>query len=437
MALKIGRVGIDVSLRNPGSLQWKGDVVQIEGHMIATSAADLEAIREQLLGYATNGDEPCVPVSFDTDATVNGFYTIAEEPEVASARSSYATGGFLYPYRVALRRVPRFASPFFESSVLITNKVSTAGGVGGVAMIGLPGGYYNFLEQIGSTNNVYPLAAGFTRSSEDGNLDIAGVYQIGVGSTGNLSGRNIIRYGVSAANYYLGGCKLSFGSPLRVVTAPQTATGSTAWSMSNGVLKASSVAGTGDIDIGFWGGSYRTKRYRILTSGNSGTYTALPAPSSVQVVKVSTHVNTIRLFYSLTNAVYASGNQYLDLTLRRGSPTLEGVFTRTDVNWYSGSPGVRLAMATAEAATAGTGYIWATTQDGANLKYVILACPTAVSSDLVNGSLTFASAVTPKVAFGFSAVVDPATTGASAPNRIGDISTAFFTEVAESIQVVS
>jgi len=101
--------------------------------------------------------------------------------------------------------------------------------------------------------------------------------------------------------------------------------------------------------------------------------------NTVQIIKNYPECGTLR-FSSQANTD-GSGRLIFDVSLRRGSRYFSLV-----VSSYGTADEIHIERTTAEAATAGTGYIVATTNDSEGNKY-ILGSPNTITNDLTNGGI--------------------------------------------------
>ena len=137
-AWTVGRVSLDDGLApNPG-MSWDGDVMSLSGQLIGATQAAVTALRDQVRGLVDNRDEPTVPVTWEDDATIDGFYRVLGGKVGAVSGAAYSS--FWFEFDLTLERVPGWQSPIAEvlrRGALRTNSISYTNDV---ATTGLPGG---------------------------------------------------------------------------------------------------------------------------------------------------------------------------------------------------------------------------------------------------------------------------------------------------------
>lgn len=438
MTLKIGRFGSDIAVNNPGSASWDGGSLALSGVFVASSLEDAAALRDQLEGHVNNADEPFVPVNLDSvDPRLSGFYVV-EDAKVDATKVSLAQAGvtkFAYQYSVKLRPVPKFASPLFESLIAPVQKNSLGFGT---FIVGLPVGAYSPITYNLDLGGVVssPSATSALRASADG----GSVYVID-GVLAALFNTNYvwsISWGVPFGTYYSGSCAISAGPNLRAV-AGQDAPNYTQWRISNGLVRVTYVPSSSDIDVSHWdGATWDTKRYRFWCDS-----TQLPAWKQWQILRNSAECSTIRLFAGAGGSVAA---RYVDLTLRRGSMIVEGIFTRLD-GVSAGSINVQVGLVTPEASANAIGFttvnmgVKASGTDAQSNRYVLFGgystgTTPALSIDTANSRISIAETGTVRpLPFGITSLVNYATV--AAPNREADLASQFTADTAEMVAVIS
>lgn len=71
MTISVGRLTLD----NPSEIEFDGRGLRLSGWLSGTSRAGVAALRESLLGYVDNPDEPAVTIMWTDDQYFNGWYT--------------------------------------------------------------------------------------------------------------------------------------------------------------------------------------------------------------------------------------------------------------------------------------------------------------------------------------------------------------------------
>lgn len=197
--------------------------------------ANADAMRQNLIGLANNSDEPVIPVHWDEDPAIDGYYAV-ESVQVSPGLFYLDTGEASAVVR--LRRVAGgYGSPTIET--FVTSRVAT--------------------NAHGVSAPDRPLIAAF-RVEDDWEVDLSGLPPFGLESYVNsgetttlyfantLPATGFLRSGVPPLNFYQGtnACRFGFASSgLALVgrQVPRTAAGD--WSITNGIV---TLECTGDND---------------------------------------------------------------------------------------------------------------------------------------------------------------------------------------------
>lgn len=152
----------------------------------------------------------------------------------------------------------------------------------------------------------------------------------------------------------------------------------TGWELSNSLVRVKPLNSGGVLEVSCWsGGAWQTKAWDLLVNGVSiGTVNA------VTVLRNQYDTVVVRLLES-----QAPGRVTIDLLMRRGSRFVE-VYVQAEF-----SSTLKLVRASTEAGTAGTGYVAATSNDGASNRYIIGSAKT-FTADTTIGGISVSSAVT-------------------------------------------
>jgi hypothetical protein len=150
------------------------------------------------------------------------------------------------------------------------------------------------------------------------------------------------------------------------------------WNLNNALVRVQPLASNGVLQVAAWtGGAWQNISWDILSGG-----TTLGAPTSCTVLRNECELAVVRLLWT-----QAPGRITVDLTLRRGSRFVEvyvqGEFSATLV----------IQCFTAQAGTAGTGYVSATANDGAGNRYIVGSAKTFANL-LTQGGISLASTTT-------------------------------------------
>lgn len=369
MTATIGRVGSDISLADFESWTQSGDRATITGKLTNGTQSDLNALRQQLLGYADNYDEEVIPVTWSTDARADGFYrvlsvSVDDDPTWRATKAM--------PYRVELERVAGFAAPIFESVLLGALRVNAAGIATGtsVAWHAVPNETYYY-----KTNGATVTTA--TRTGADGVL----LFLTG-GS--NVLYDSISRWAVPPASYYKNAAKIEIGTTLRTVVGAQIDNLPANWRLSNGLVRVTATGAGGSFSVAHYDGTQWDTAKDFGVGYYAGFFTGLGVWQTVSVLRNSPEVCTLRLTSTVT--LHTDVEYTVDISLRRGSRTVEGVI--------GGTAAGMIGVATPEAATALTGGIRATANDASGNRYV-LAIAGTTTNDLVNGTVRQSAGAAP------------------------------------------
>lgn len=216
-----------------------------------------------------------------------------------------------------------------------------------------------------SAGSTLPLVVG--RTGTDGVMTVYRTLAVGVHP----------RWGTTAANALLGRVRLvdALGRERVATQAPLEPTG---WHMHNGLVRVEVSASTGNLVLGHWSGSaWQDKEFVVQHS--TGPAVPMGVPDYLSVLRNDLECVAVRLTKSLN-----PGRVTVDVTLRRGSRLVE-----LYVQHQFGTT-LKLVRATAEATTASTGYLRATTADANGHRFVMGSTRTFVA-DNVNGGLSRAA----------------------------------------------
>ena len=206
-------------------------------------------------------------------------------------------------------------------------------------------------------------------------------------------------FDVSPANYYNGHCTIRSGTTLRRVIGARMKSLPANWEICNGLLRITPLANS-KLQVEIYNGAAweETKSVQICVNGSMTTnfFSGSSAWGDVSVLRNSPECVSIRLIPGYSGGSQFAGH-HIDLSLQRGRYFLD-VFVMAD---FGGLQGFGLGMTTAEAATAITGGIRATSNDAAGNRYVI-AVSQAATNDLTQGAVVkTASATSSNCMIGF------------------------------------
>jgi hypothetical protein len=353
--MQVGRL----SLRENDSVDFS---IKDDGQTVVLSLEGQESVDR--LGYTSTKkrlddiaalNRTFVPVTFSHKAELNGYYRVASV--TGTSRSWMPESKNIVPWTMTMERVgypneinieSRLSGPITRANDhTATGKRWQAPPVG------------HFAYAAGSTTPLF-----VTRTSADGS--ILAYY--------NLPQSINPRWAATVSNYLLGRVRFqdSDGTERTALSAPA---GPTGWTLSNGLVRLQLNASTGVFEVSAWtGGAWQMKGWELFHS--TGPAVTLGVPSAVVVLRNDFEVGTVRIVKTLS-----PGRVTVDFTLRRGSRFLE-----IYVQHLFGTT-LKLVRSAVEASSASTGYIKATSADGAGNKFV-LGSARSFTADNVNGGIS-------------------------------------------------
>jgi hypothetical protein len=228
MTLTVGRC---TDLRPaPRSPSRSSRSVTVTGTVLATSIDDLTARRDQLLGLANNVDDPVVPVTWSTDPSIDGFYSVNR----VSVEQIGTTDSARARFAIELEEIDGRTAPLVEadaSAVVRTNGCGATDGEPTVVALA----YHSSASTYEGTG-----AGLIARSGEDGDVYLG---------LRTAPFTEVYSAFPSIANRYAGTCKIEvkYGStwyPVVGQQVPASAAGN--WRISNGLVRLSYSPYTGD-----------------------------------------------------------------------------------------------------------------------------------------------------------------------------------------------
>ena len=318
--LRVGRIPFE--LEAVDRLQVQGTGVSLSAKVVESSGMAGWVAAEALAAYHESPDEPFVPVVWDAQPHVTGFYH-PRSVSLTGARGMAPQG--VWDVELELERVQGFSAPRFESRLLGATREGYSGTT--YHWHALPDAATGY-EQGSITPTMYGRPceppAGFVESR---GLTIFRDYAL----------RNsTVDFYVPPSDWYLGAPSLEVDG--RLVVGRQVRQ-SQRWTLSNGVLRLHSNPGMSTVTMERWDGvrwvlvgDWTAGRYE----GIAGGWLPLAAPHALTVLHNSAQLVSIRL--SVDAASMYPGSRFvvdLDLSLRRGSAFAEVTLSTRGAYWWS------------------------------------------------------------------------------------------------------
>lgn len=417
MTITLGRVGTDISLVDPQRWDRDGNTVTLSGWASNASVANATTLTEQLLGLADNPDEPVIACTWTYESWFDGYYRVRSvavpgDPERAPLGD--------FRYTIVLERVADGASPTIDVSLLgalRTNGNSvTTGRANSWAPSAMQGGYARGgVFTIGTASVAYNQSGSAqSRTTETG--AVISVQTTGASAVSNAYGN----FDVGVSDYYDGHCTIRSGTVLRRVVGSRMKTLPVNWEVSNGLIRVTPGAtSTLTLEV-FDGSAWEDSKSFMFTHGSatSNQFAASTGWGDVSVVRNSPECVSIRLRPGFTGG-HSNAAYHLDVTLQRGRYFAD-ITVVGDTDPTSAGTAYGFGCVTAEAATAITGGIRATSNDAAGNRYVLAtASPSgATTNNLTQGHVS--NAALTNVAT-FMVGYELAGSGSAAPNTAQNI----------------
>lgn len=374
--IQIGRVGGDVTFdRGPATAAWQGDRLTLTGHLQASSTANQQALRQQLLGHADNPDEPVIPIIWPYDTDVTGFYRV-----LGVGVELFQKPSEVVAFDLSLERVPGYQAPLFElwSRGTVRVNAHSITSTEATPWIGLPDG----------AMGISPHDADLRVYEIDGELGDAFYFDGGVGADQTWFYDKTTSFYLPAANYYDAAATLEVNG--NVVVGEQIINDPLDVVLTNGLL--SIVFTSGNLTVSVWTGAAMEEVGTFWASEGS-SFSTFATPRAVTALRNSPEVVSIRLNHDLppTQGSALSNSAVVDLTLRRGARYVEG-FTAVPV---AANLGVA-ATASVVGNGTGTGITGGIMRDGAdaNGNTWVMSSPIAHTEDLTTGQIGIYSTAT-------------------------------------------
>lgn len=389
MTTTIGRVGRgNITMDGISSWKMSGRRVTLEGVLHANNAtnsimpgdaalAEVLAERQRLMGYVGNFDEPVVPITWDCDSTVEGFYRILGA-EVGFNNNSLRTG--IFPFTVEAEQVVGYAAPQFEAIITGTS-LANVHGITGVSWFTFPQAVTEqFFRNpiLGQGCRVNEL-----RTTATGVLNFTDCNELYVGS---------LLYYLRPADFYIGTCSFKQGDPLELTVGTQILDTPYDWEMSNSLLRVRPSPTQGRLLIAWYDGTqWETEKQFTIVGDEPPNPVMLPLRAgeakqfnTVSILRNSPEMCVIRLSLGFPDYGIEASRTFMDLSLRRGDRSLR-VILQNQPDYFPNKWEIRRSEA--EAATLITGAIRATSNDAGGNRYLIMT-PGTFTTDLTQGQVS-------------------------------------------------
>lgn len=327
MTFTIGRVGDSVALDEMSGWQERSDgTVDLQGWLQGSTVADVEVLRDQLLGLVGSLDEPMVPVTVGHDDTRDGWYRVLDA-EVEHDLGATPTSG-ARRWRATIRRSPWWDQPRLEvrrDGGVVTNvhSITTSTHTG---FIGIPTA--GVAIDSGTDTGSLTLA---TRVAETGSMRL-----ITGSGTGAALYNTVVSYDCPLANIYDGAATVEVnvggGTYRPVIGRPVRREYATAWRLNNGLLRVSwDTTNHGLIVSGYISGAWEANPESFLLTDTDAHNAVGLDPIAWSVLRNDPAMALIRLLFS-----YNSGASRIiwDVGIRRGDRNcINVVKSRTSAKW--------------------------------------------------------------------------------------------------------
>lgn len=324
MTFTLGRANLGIV----SSLDLSGDSLSVAGRLgTGLSFAQAQRLRQQLAGLTSAGRDLVVPVTYTHDSTVDGFYRVEDVNVEAGPGGKLLT---FWPWSARLTRVSGYAAPLFESVLVSTVRDNDHGyvapgetGTDVRPWLGIPPGFDDFSGAIRTGQ-----LEGGERDSQTGTVTVY--------VDPDMVGEQVRQWGVAPSDWYGGAAtvRVSAGTIVgrQTVNAPDTV------SLDNGIVRvqATESGGVLVLAVSGWTGAVWSGLGSgwVLRHHDDGDPAFAPRmlefPSSVSVLWNRPEVASVRLSGrrlqdSTLSGLVPDGRYDLDLSVRRGSRTIDGV----------------------------------------------------------------------------------------------------------------
>lgn len=369
----------------------------VTGHVTASGPVAFQVAMAQFMGIINNPDEQAVAVVPSQDSSRTGYYRVLDGHLDLSPSS---LRNYSAPARLSLEALPSRYTPLIESRIYGTLRVNDHSIAKGTTVPW-------WASPIDATMD-YTSTTTATRAGESGSV------KVGYNTSGATYYDDTFGWQCLAADYYDGAAVLEVTSDgVTWVRLPGLRTGAASaasaygWRLNNGLVRVVYGGSAGTLSVQHYISSawVTAKTYKI-TYSSSGT--AIGDWKAISILRNDPACVTIRLSAELSSTYPAQVN--VDVSLRRGALWIDCVATKdSSVVSVTGTE-LGVFRTSAEAATAHTSGIHATSADAAGHKYILTTSKTK-TNDLTNGGMYVATSVQ---VFPFMIGYEPS--GASGPD---------------------
>ncbi|MET8826105.1 hypothetical protein ABZX40_13615 [Streptomyces sp. NPDC004610] len=320
----------------------------------------------------------CIPVTFTDKPERSGYYTVKSS---GATYTEQRTDVVTSTWKVSLDRVGSDAETDLQSRLTGAVRLNDFS-LTGERWHSPPIGHYGYYT--GATN-----ATTMTRTGADGAMTVYRGVPAGVSP----------RWGCAPAAYLTGRVKVTTSGAQEVygVDVPLAATG---WALSNGFVDVTPGA-SGTLDVqAYTDGAWHSKYWNVSVAGSASAITTWDAAT---LLRNDPEMAILRLIGS-----QSPGRTTLDLTLRRGSRTVEG-YLQTGT---AAALAVYRSSLETNTSFAASGYVTATGNDGDGNRFVAGSARTFTAH--ANGGLAKNAAIALDFFLGVSAGGGSAVSGDAA-----------------------
>lgn len=336
-----------------------------------------------------------IPVTWTNKADRNGYYTVTD----MGAQLFNQPGQVITcDWNLTLSRIGSESEVDLESRLTGATARNNSFSATGERWHAPPIGHYGYWSGPSQPSTV-------TRTGSDGAMTVYRRLATGINP----------RWGCPVTSYLNGRARFIDNNSLER-SGTNFSVPATGWTLHNALVRVTPLTSNGVFQVSAWtGGGWQTKSWDILSGGVS-----LGTLNACTVLRNEPEIVVVRLLESLN-----PGRITVDLTLRRGSRFVEvyiqGEFSATLV----------IQCFTAEAGTAGTGYVSATANDAAGNRYIVGSAKTFANL-LTQGGISLASTTTLDAFIGVVA----AGSGAVAGDVAADLYSQYMGAPSELVQAV-